>query len=83
MSYVILGRAIKNEHLALGVLTTAFGGAWLATRGNSSASARPTPGQSVQEVKASVPLNASSNEEEEFIRKFVAEAEKEDSKGKH
>ncbi|KAJ4494168.1 hypothetical protein C8R41DRAFT_318578 [Lentinula lateritia] len=32
MSYVILGRAIKNEYITLGVLGSVFGGAFLATR---------------------------------------------------
>ncbi|KAF8229792.1 hypothetical protein L208DRAFT_1401516 [Tricholoma matsutake] len=80
MSYVILGRTIKNEYLSLGVLTSAIGGAWLATRGEKKAGARPIAGQSVQQVKESIPLNASSSEEEEFIKHFISEAEKEDSK---
>ncbi|KAF8632841.1 hypothetical protein AX15_001647 [Amanita polypyramis BW_CC] len=79
MSYVILGRAVKNEYLSLGILTTAFGGAWLATRGGGNKSAAQP--QSVEQAKASVSLNASSSEEEEFIKKFIAEAEKEDAHG--
>lgn len=59
-SSVILGRTIKNEYLSLGVLTSAIGGAWLATRGEKKAGARPIAGQSVQQVKESIPLNASS-----------------------
>jgi F-type H+-transporting ATPase subunit k len=58
-SSVILGRTIKNEYLSLGVLTTTFGGAWLATRGKK-AEAKPVAGQSVQQVKESIPINASS-----------------------
>ncbi|KAF5351022.1 hypothetical protein D9756_008217 [Leucocoprinus leucothites] len=75
MTYTILGRAVRNEHLALGVLLTAFGGGYFASRGGSSSS-RPVP-QSVQQAKASVPVSAGSSEEEEFIKKFVEEAEKE------
>ena len=59
-SSVILGRTIKNEYLSLGVLTTTFGGAWLAMRGGKKAGATPVVGQSVQQVKESIPLNASS-----------------------
>ena len=59
-SSVILGRAIKNEYLSLGVLTTTFGGAWLATRGGDKAGAKPVAGQSVQQIKESIPINASS-----------------------
>ncbi|KAF8694110.1 hypothetical protein AX14_002170 [Amanita brunnescens Koide BX004] len=79
MSYVIFGRAIKNEHISLGVLTTAFGGAWLATRGGK----KSAPPQSVEQARASVPLNASSNEEEEFMKNFIAAAEKDDGHAKH
>ncbi|TFK38096.1 hypothetical protein BDQ12DRAFT_683967 [Crucibulum laeve] len=75
MSYQILGRAIKNEHLALGVLVSTFGGAYLATRGGSSDAAKKPA--SVQQAKASVPINAGSSEEEKFIQNFIAEAEKE------
>ncbi|KAK2459921.1 hypothetical protein APHAL10511_008050 [Amanita phalloides] len=75
MSYVIFGRAVKTEHFSLGVLTTFFGGVWLATRGGNKSSPPP---RTVEQAKLSVPLNASSSEEEEFIKKFIAEAEKED-----
>ncbi|KXN84479.1 hypothetical protein AN958_12454, partial [Leucoagaricus sp. SymC.cos] len=73
----ILGRAFKNEHIALGVLTLTFGGAFLATRGGKSES-KAAP-QSIQQAKASVSLSAGSREEELFasIKKFVEEAEKE------
>ncbi|KAF7761366.1 hypothetical protein Agabi119p4_9358 [Agaricus bisporus var. burnettii] len=73
MSYVIFGRAIKNEHLALGTLLTAIGGSIIMSRGGSKSEAP----QTTQQAKASIPIKASSNEEEEFIRKFVEEAEKE------
>lgn len=81
MSYVIFGRAIKNEYISLGVLTTTFGGAWLATRGKKSSAMHA--GQSVQQAKESVPINASSSDEEEFIKTFIKEAEKEDAHAKH
>ncbi|KAG6833017.1 hypothetical protein H0H87_012275 [Tephrocybe sp. NHM501043] len=77
MSYVILGRAIKNEYIALGVLTTVFGGASLAMRGGKKEN---SAGQSLQKARESVPINAGSSEEEQFIQNFIAEAEKADSK---
>lgn len=55
---VILGRAIKNEYLALGVLTTAFSGAYFATSGSKES--KPAAGGSIQKAKESVPINASS-----------------------
>ncbi|KAF5334747.1 hypothetical protein D9611_012969 [Ephemerocybe angulata] len=73
MSYQILGRAIKNEYLALGTFATAFGGAFLATRGGNKKAAPATP----EQAKAAVPINAGSKDEEEFVRNFIAAAEKE------
>ncbi|KAF8906846.1 hypothetical protein CPB84DRAFT_1959898 [Gymnopilus junonius] len=71
----VFGKAIKNEYLALGTFATAFGGAWLATRGGSkTAQAKP---QNVEQAKESVPIAASSSEEEQFILNFIKEAEKE------
>ncbi|KIJ95283.1 hypothetical protein K443DRAFT_44887, partial [Laccaria amethystina LaAM-08-1] len=70
----IFGRAIKNEYLSIGVLSTAFGTAWLATRGGSEAEKKPA---TVQQAKERVKINAGSSEEEQFIQKFIAEAEKE------
>ncbi|KDR76467.1 hypothetical protein GALMADRAFT_246833 [Galerina marginata CBS 339.88] len=72
----IFGRAIKNEYLALATFGTTFGGAWLATRGGKTAQAKPT---TVNQAKESVPINASSSEEEQFILNFIKEAEKEGS----
>lgn len=54
----IFGRTIKNEHLALGVFGTTFGGAYLATRGGSKTQTKPT---TVHEAKETVPVNASSS----------------------
>ncbi|KJA26887.1 hypothetical protein HYPSUDRAFT_36056 [Hypholoma sublateritium FD-334 SS-4] len=80
MSYQILGRTIKNEHLALGVFGTTFGGAYLATRGGSKTQTKPT---TVQQAKETVPVNAGSSEEEKFILDFIREAEKEGSTASH
>ena len=54
----IFGRAIKNEYLSIGVLSTAFGTAWLATRGGSEAEKKPA---TVQQAKESVKINAGSS----------------------
>ncbi|SJL12822.1 uncharacterized protein ARMOST_16253 [Armillaria ostoyae] len=75
MSYVIFGRAIKNEYLALGTFASVFGGAFLATRGGKKDAPAPTL---VEQVKANV--TSGNSEEEELInsiKKFVEEAEKE------
>ncbi|KAG7092037.1 hypothetical protein E1B28_008418 [Marasmius oreades] len=80
MSYTILGRAIKNEHLALTVLGTVFGGAYLATRGSSSKKAEPP--STIEKIKEAIPINAGSSEEEQLIasiKSFIAEAEKADT----
>ncbi|KII91126.1 hypothetical protein PLICRDRAFT_173026 [Plicaturopsis crispa FD-325 SS-3] len=72
---VIFGRTIKNEYLALGTLlgTTAIA---LAATGGSKKDAKPAPGKStLQTIKDAVPINASSSEEEQFIKNFIAEAE--------
>ncbi|KAJ8488853.1 hypothetical protein ONZ51_g3324 [Trametes cubensis] len=102
MSYVILGRAIKNEYLALGTIFSAVGITMLATGGKKEAPAqKPTLAQVKDSVKIDasskyvpsqhsvvtmmltcvpcVPARALCREEEEFIKNFIAEAEK-DSK---
>ncbi|KAF5388705.1 hypothetical protein D9757_004822 [Collybiopsis confluens] len=82
MSYQILGRTIKNEYIALSILGSLFGGAYLATRGGSSAKEihkAATPSV-IEKVKEAIPINAGSSEEEQLmdsIRKYIAEAEKE------
>ncbi|KZT68902.1 hypothetical protein DAEQUDRAFT_811779 [Daedalea quercina L-15889] len=77
MSYVILGRAIKSEYLAIGTLATAVGLGVFSTSGKKEA-APPSSGKSpVETVKEAVKFNASSSEEEQFIKKFIEEAEKE------
>ncbi|KAJ2917931.1 hypothetical protein MD484_g2516, partial [Candolleomyces efflorescens] len=79
MSYQVFGRAIKNEYLALGTFATAFTGAFLATRGGE----KKAPPADVKQAKAQVPVNAGSKDEEDFIRKFIAEAEKEGAGASH
>ncbi|KAL0958368.1 hypothetical protein HGRIS_000509 [Hohenbuehelia grisea] len=80
MSYVIFGRAVKSEYLTLATLG-AVGAIVALTKGGSKAPEKLAPGQTIiDKVKESVPINASSSEEEQLmdsIRKFIAEAEKE------
>jgi len=79
MSYVIFGRAIKTEYLTLGTLFTT-GAVTYASLGGSKKEA-PSPGKPlVERVKEAVPIKAGSSEEEQFIKNFIAEAEKEDAK---
>ncbi|KAI0945368.1 hypothetical protein AcW1_001608 [Taiwanofungus camphoratus] len=76
MSYVIFGRAIKNEYLALGTILGAVGLGLLSTGGKKEAPAGSGK-QTTEQVKDTPKFNASSSEEEEFIKKFVEDAEKE------
>ncbi|THU77911.1 hypothetical protein K435DRAFT_786479 [Dendrothele bispora CBS 962.96] len=94
MSYTIFGRAIKNEYIVLSVISTVAGGAFLATRGSSSKKEIPPASSSVldktvdklkevgEEVKDKVIKPGMSEEEEiiENIKKYIAEAEKEESR---
>ncbi|KAF8480108.1 hypothetical protein DFH94DRAFT_740351 [Russula ochroleuca] len=75
MSYTILGRAIKTEYLALGTLLSTVGLSYAAASGGSKEAPSGSK-QTLREVKDSVKFESSSKEEEEFIRKFVEEAEK-------
>ncbi|KAI0342304.1 hypothetical protein BDW22DRAFT_1429158 [Trametopsis cervina] len=78
MSYVIFGRAIKNEYLALATLGATGLLATSLTGGKKEAAA---PGKTtLEQVKETVKLNAGSSEEEQLmdsIKNFIAEAEKE------
>ncbi|VDC07373.1 unnamed protein product [Peniophora sp. CBMAI 1063] len=74
MSYVIFGKAIKNEYLALGTLLSTVGLAVSMTGGKKDAAA----------PKAAAPAtvgSSSSKEEDEFIANFIKEAEKESGAG--
>ncbi|TCD61816.1 hypothetical protein EIP91_007861 [Steccherinum ochraceum] len=81
MSYVILGRAIKNEYLALGTLFATAAIAISSTGGSKKEAPAPGAGKStLEQVKNSVKFNAGSSEEEQLfdsIKNFIAEAEKE------
>lgn len=80
MSYVIFGRAIKTEYLTLGTLFATAATAYSAM-GNKDASAASKP--IAERVSEAVPINAATKEEEEFIKNFIAEAEKESGGSSH
>ncbi|WVN87597.1 uncharacterized protein L203_102780 [Cryptococcus depauperatus CBS 7841] len=71
MSYTIAGRVIKNEYIVLGTIASTIGIVVAASGGSDkSASSKPVP---VSEDKT---ISGQTPEEEDFIRQFVAEAEK-------
>ncbi|KAH8089739.1 hypothetical protein HD553DRAFT_304683 [Filobasidium floriforme] len=74
MSYVIAGRAIKNEYLALGTILSTAAIAMASSGGSKEA---PAP---VAEQKN---IETGSKEEEDFIKQFVAEAEKDAKPAAH
>ncbi|EPQ53438.1 hypothetical protein GLOTRDRAFT_100603 [Gloeophyllum trabeum ATCC 11539] len=66
-SYTILGRAVKNEYLAIGTLLGTAALALGATGGKKDAP---------KDVKEAVKFESSSKEEADFIKKYIEEAEK-------
>ncbi|CAE7135820.1 unnamed protein product [Rhizoctonia solani] len=70
--YVIAGRRVANEYLALGTLFTTGAIAWGASRGGSKKKAEPE--SLVDKAKSAIGVG---NDEEAFIKKFIADAEKE------
>jgi len=84
MSYVIAGRAIKNEYIALGIYGLT-GGLVYAYRARSAAKAdanKPiakTVKERIENAKEAVKIVAGSSEEEDFIKNFIAEAERADA----
>ncbi|RKP27565.1 hypothetical protein SYNPS1DRAFT_20938 [Syncephalis pseudoplumigaleata] len=71
--YLIAGRKVANEYLALGVLgSIAAGVSWFRM---SSASKN--------DIKSGPPIVASSSDEESFIREFLAAAEEKKDAEKH
>ncbi|KAJ7138532.1 hypothetical protein C8R43DRAFT_1019450 [Mycena crocata] len=77
MTYTIFGRAIPKQYLSMSVLGSIAGFVVYSRSGKSAAP------KNVEEARKAVPINAGSSEEEEFIRKFIAEAEKETAGSKH
>ncbi|KAL5335152.1 hypothetical protein BJX70DRAFT_375882 [Aspergillus crustosus] len=70
--YQIAGKTVGSHHLALGILSSLFGGVYLATRGGS-ASKKP----------AAPPIQASSKDEETFIQDFLKQVNGEEKKSDH
>ncbi|KIJ15320.1 hypothetical protein PAXINDRAFT_99540 [Paxillus involutus ATCC 200175] len=84
MSYVIFGRAIKNEYLTLGTLFATGTAVFASMGGKKDASAANKP--LAERVSEAVPIKAGSSEEEELmnsIKNFLAEAEKEGGGSSH
>ncbi|KIJ35284.1 hypothetical protein M422DRAFT_782573 [Sphaerobolus stellatus SS14] len=76
MSYVIAGRAIKSEYLAIGTLVSTIGLAVAMSGGSKKKdTAAHTP--------ATQTFGGGSKEEDDFIRNFIAEADKADKAGGH
>ncbi|KAH8912922.1 hypothetical protein BR93DRAFT_922898 [Coniochaeta sp. PMI_546] len=69
--YNIFGRQVGSHYLSMAVLATIFGGSYAALSGPSKAPA------------ATPPINASSSDEADFIKKFLDQAEADDKKTKH
>ncbi|KIK94209.1 hypothetical protein PAXRUDRAFT_143378, partial [Paxillus rubicundulus Ve08.2h10] len=78
---VIFGRAIKNEYLTLGTLFATGTAVFASMGGKKDASASNKP--LAERVSEAVPIKAGSSEEEEFIKNFLAEAEKEGGGSSH
>jgi len=81
MSYVIFGRAVKNEYLSLATIIGAATVAYASMGGKKEAppAAGTSLKETIQKAKAAIPLGAGSSEEEQLvdsIRKFVEEEEK-------
>ncbi|KIH88839.1 hypothetical protein SPBR_07908 [Sporothrix brasiliensis 5110] len=67
-SYTIAGRQIGSHYLAIATLSTLFGGIYAATRGSG------------QKTTATPPINASSSDEADFIKKFLESADADEKK---
>ncbi|KAI1394018.1 uncharacterized protein F4822DRAFT_424475 [Hypoxylon trugodes] len=67
--YSIFGRQVGSHYLAMGVLTTLFGGTYLSLRGGSKKPAQAPP------------INASSPDEADFIQNFLKQADADEKKG--
>ncbi|KAG8727270.1 hypothetical protein FRC12_022656 [Ceratobasidium sp. 428] len=80
MSYVIAGQRIANEYISLAVLGSTGLIAYAATRGGGSKK-KEVPKSLADKAKSA--LGVGESDEEAFIKKFVADAEKELTGSKH
>ncbi|PWN47634.1 hypothetical protein IE53DRAFT_381986 [Violaceomyces palustris] len=78
MSYTIAGKKFLNEHVALAVLGTYGALGYLSSGGDKKASASAPAGSKDASSVPTPPINASSSDEEAFIKQFLAEAESKD-----
>ncbi|KAL1863961.1 hypothetical protein VTK73DRAFT_6281 [Phialemonium thermophilum] len=69
-TYTIFGRQIGSHYLAMLTLGTLFGSSYLAMSGGKKTPAAP-------------PINASTPDEADFIKKFLAEADAGEKKAAH
>ncbi|KAG7287328.1 hypothetical protein NEMBOFW57_006837 [Staphylotrichum longicolle] len=65
--YNIFGTQVASHYLAMGVLGSLFGGVYAAVGGGSKAPATP-------------PINASTPDEADFIKKFMEQADADEKK---
>jgi len=68
-TYTLFGRQIGSHYLAIATLASMFGAGYAFTGGSKKTAAAP-------------PINASSSDEADFIKKFMENAEAE-QKAKH
>ncbi|KAH6856045.1 hypothetical protein B0I37DRAFT_67219 [Chaetomium sp. MPI-CAGE-AT-0009] len=66
-TYKLFGANVGSHYLAMGVLGTLFAGSYAALGGS-----KPKP--------ATPPINASSSDEADFIKKFMDQAEADEKK---
>ncbi|WFD18885.1 hypothetical protein MCAP1_001098 [Malassezia caprae] len=74
MSYTIAGKKVLSEHLVLGVFGSIGAAVYLATSGGSKKGADAK----APNAAPVAPINASSPDEEAFVKQFLAEAMKEE-----
>ncbi|KAF4589200.1 hypothetical protein GQ602_003089 [Ophiocordyceps camponoti-floridani] len=67
--YTIAGRQVGSHYIAMAWLGTLFGGVWYATSGPKKTAVAATP-----------PIQASSSDEADFIKRFMEEQEKQEKK---
>ncbi|KAH8900204.1 hypothetical protein GQ53DRAFT_741159 [Thozetella sp. PMI_491] len=70
--YSVFGQKIGSHYLAIATLTTFFGSAYAFSGGKKTPAAGNLP-----------PINASSSDEADFIKKFLEQSETEEKKAKH
>ncbi|GAB7345120.1 hypothetical protein MBLNU457_3516t1 [Dothideomycetes sp. NU457] len=69
VKYDIMGRKVGSHYLAIGVLSTLFGGIYYATSGSSA-----------KATDSGAKITAGSKAEENFIQDFLKEADKNSAK---